>query len=143
MKINLLGDLTQYQQRLFSRWAKKVLSAIKGRIPRNAKALNIIIVPDSFIQKLNKNFLGRDYPTDVLAFPLMTRLSAKIIHRHQEEILWGEIYISKDRAKKQAKELEITANEEICNLITHGILHLAQYNHREMKKIEDKLKTFY
>jgi probable rRNA maturation factor len=67
--------------------------------------------------------LSRNRPTDVLSFPI------------QDKLL-GEIYISQDRARAQAKEQKITTGLEICNLIEHGILHLLGYSHEMMRKIK-------
>ncbi|MCS7258822.1 MAG: rRNA maturation RNase YbeY [candidate division WOR-3 bacterium] len=138
MKINILGQVTTKDEKLYRNWTQKVLEKIKTRIPQKVNALNIVIVNDRFIQKLNKNFLDRNYPTDVLAFPLAQPKDKTF---PKEEVLWGEIYISKDHAAKQAQELGITLHTEICNLITHGILHLAGYSHQAMKKIESALTS--
>ncbi|MEO0072107.1 MAG: rRNA maturation RNase YbeY [candidate division WOR-3 bacterium] len=138
MKVNVLGEITANEEKCYRYWAQKVLKKISHRIAVGANALNIIIVNDQFIKKLNKNFLGRNYPTDVMAFPLA---KSKELIMPKEEVLWGEIYISKDRAQIQAQELSITLDKEICNLITHGILHLAGYSHQAMKKIEKMLTS--
>ncbi|MBS4016393.1 MAG: rRNA maturation RNase YbeY [Candidatus Latescibacteria bacterium] len=99
---------------------------IKDRVPDNAVALNIILVCDDYIHKLNKQFLNKDRPTDVLSFLIQDKV-------------WGEIYISRDRARVQARQEKISIEQEIFNLIAHGILHLANYSHREMKKIRREL----
>jgi probable rRNA maturation factor len=56
-----------------------------------------------------------------------------------QDTLLGEIYISRDRAREQAKERNITQQQEICNLIAHGLLHIAGYSHTQMKKIQATL----
>jgi probable rRNA maturation factor len=73
---------------------------------------------DAELQRLNREFLGNDYPTDVLSFPSDT-----------DNDFIGEIAISVDRAKQQAKEYGHTADEELRILMLHGVLHLMGMNH--------------
>lgn len=67
---------------------------------------------------MNRDFLGRDYPTDVLSFP------SGAAHG-----LLGEIAISADRAQEQAREHGYELSEEIRILMLHGVLHLLGMDH--------------
>lgn len=123
MKIEIFGISNKAQIIKYRNFAKSVFARIdKNKLPRQSSSLNIILVCDAYIKKLNKQFLGRNRPTDVLSFTLKDKLL-------------GEIYISKDRVKVQAKEQKITTGKEICNLIEHGILHLLGYSHAGMKRL--------
>jgi probable rRNA maturation factor len=75
-------------------------------------------------QKLNNNFLNKDYPTDVLSFPINELLP-------DGQFYLGDIFICNDIAEKQAKESKISLRDEIFNLIIHGILHLLGYDHTQ------------
>ncbi len=122
MKIAIFGITNQAQINKYKRFAKVVIvKANKKKLPKKSDSINIILVRDAYIKKLNKEFLGRNRPTDVLSFPLKDKLL-------------GEIYISVDRARLQAKTQKITAAQEICNLIEHGILHLLGYAHKMMEQ---------
>lgn len=122
MKIEIFGVRNKTTQKTYRAAARKVLRKVQTRISKNGRKINIIIVADKYIQVLNKQYLHKNQPTDVISFPL-------------DEELWGEIYISRDRAKEQAKERQIMPEQEITNLIIHGILHLAGYTHDEMQKL--------
>ncbi len=123
MKIVIFGISNKTQIIKYRNFAKSVFARVnKNKLPRQSSSLNIILVSDAYIKKLNKQFLSRNRPTDVLSFPLKDKLL-------------GEIYISKDRVKVQAKEQKITIGQEICNLIEHGILHLLGYSHAGMKRL--------
>ena len=95
--------------------------------------LSIVLVNDSEIQGLNARFLGKERPTDVIAFPL----------DNEGDEIWGEIYVSVDRAKEQAGDYDVTFTEELARLVIHGILHLLGYddqkksNRNEMMEKED------
>jgi len=101
--------------------------------------LNLILADDAYISDLNLRFTGRNRPTDVLSFPLpRERLPT-------EEGIWGEIYISLDRAVEQARDYGVCLEDEVKRLAIHGILHLLGYDHKTdgeaqiMRKKEDEL----
>jgi probable rRNA maturation factor len=79
-----------------------------------------VITNDEELQALNKRFLKRDYPTDVLSFPSFGSHGSI-----------GDIAISWDRAKDQAAEYGHTAEHEIRILMLHGVLHLTGMDHEK------------
>ena len=98
------------------------------------KALvNIIIVDNKEIRKINKEYRGIDRETDVISFALeddntFIELPIRVL---------GDIYISIDKAKSQALEYGHSLKREICFLVVHGILHLLGYDH--MNEEEEKI----
>lgn len=76
-----------------------------------------LVTDDRELQRLNRTFLGKDYPTDVLSFPSGDGVSL------------GDIAISADRAREQAREFGHGVAEEIKILMLHGVLHLAGMDH--------------
>ena len=109
------------------RQVQKILQAEK----RNGQ-VEIILAGDALLKRLNKEFAGKNKTTDVLSFPFEENVA-------QEKGLnyIGEIYISLEQAKRQAKEYAVTLREELLRLVTHGTLHLLGYDHQ--KKDEAKL----
>ena len=94
---------------------------------------NIIIVDNTYIHELNKNYRGIDRPTDVISFALEDNKDfVDVGHR-----VLGDIYISIDKAKEQAIEYGHDLRREICFLAVHGFLHLLGYDH--MKKEDEKI----
>jgi len=98
----------------------------KGRI-------RIILTSDRQIRRLNARFLKRNRPTDVLAFPL----------RDGVDDVFGEVYVSIDRAREQASLYRVDLKEELARLVIHGMLHLFGYSDRnkagklDMRKVEE------
>ena len=88
---------------------------------------NIIIINNEEIHKINKEYRGIDRPTDVISFALED--DDTFIEMDQR--ILGDIYISIDRAREQAKEYGHALLREICFLTIHGILHLLGYDHME------------
>ena len=117
------------------RWlafSEKALSVIRKQ-PSHA---TIAFVSDRQIKELNRRFRGIDKATDVLSFPVGDETSG--------ETNLGDIAISLERASIQAQENQLTLDEEIAQLILHGLLHLCGYDHvtdkGEMNRLELKLR---
>ena len=83
---------------------------------------------DETIHQINKEYRQKDCPTDVITFSLFADDENAIIYRHTADL--GQIIISVDTAKKQAKE---TLEKELLTLICHGILHLFGFDHLTKK----------
>ena len=91
--------------------------------------LSITLTDDEHIHELNKNFRGVDRPTDVLSFAFRESEEPEILNQ-QTEIL-GDIIISLERAKMQAKDYGHPYLREVVFLTVHGLLHLLGYDHIE------------
>ena len=116
-------------------FGEKALSAI-GAKQRNA---TIVFVSDDAIRKLNRQFRGRNYATDVLSFP-----SQAESFEADEKANLGEVIISVQRAETQAKANGLNFSNEVEQLTLHGLLHLCGYDHEkdkgEMNRLELKLR---
>ena len=86
---------------------------------------NVIIVDNNKIHEINKEYRNIDRETDVISFALE---DDKTINDSPIRVL-GDIYISIDKAKEQAKEYNHSLKRELCFLMTHGFLHLLGYDH--------------
>lgn len=80
--------------------------------------LSIVFVSDEYLYELNLKYLNHDYYTDIITFDYSTN-SSKVIN--------GELYISLDRAKDNAKNIKVRIQVEVKRLIIHGLLHLCGY----------------
>jgi len=99
---------------------------------------NIIIVDNKTIHELNKEYRGIDRPTDVISFALEDDSSfVKLEYR-----VLGDIYISIEKVREQAKEYGHSFLRELSFLTVHGILHLLGFDHmnKEDEKVMFKLQ---
>lgn len=100
----------------------------------------IAFVSDRMMRELNKEFRGRDATTDVLSFPAGRFEVASVV----EEDNLGDVVVSLERAAAQAVEHELELEDEIAQLILHGLLHLCGHDHEtdngEMNRLELKLR---
>jgi len=100
-------------------WLAKVFMA-EGR---NLESLSIILCSDEYLYKLNKQFLKHLTYTDIITFDQSTSKSS----------ISGELYISIDRIKDNAKNLNVNVLDEIHRVIVHGSLHLCGYGDKDAK----------
>jgi probable rRNA maturation factor len=102
--------------------------------------LSINFVDNKKIQALNRNYRQINKPTDVLSFAMQENGEGEIdILDEDLPLLLGDIVISVDKAKEQAKSYDHSLERELCFLALHGFLHLIGYDH--MTK-EDEQQMF-
>ncbi len=112
---------------------------LEGEGAEPGAVVELVIVSDRRIAELNKRFLGRLGPTDVLAFPSDPRGWPP-----GEPRSLGEVVVSAERAVEQAEERGIAVEQEIERLVAHGVLHLLGYDdstaaqRRRMRRLENK-----
>ena len=107
-------------------------SAVELLSLRGAR-ITVIITDDAYITTINKYYRGYDAPTDVLSFSYQDN-PFPLEDEAPEDM--GDIFISIERAARQAAEYRVALVQEIKRLIVHGILHLAGYDHERSKKEE-------
>lgn len=92
------------------------------------------------IRTLNKQYRQKDYVTDVLSFPVYDNLrpDKRPKEANLTQMDLGDLVICKEKAFSQAREFEITYEQEIVHLAVHGFLHLLGFDH-EISAKEEKL----
>ena len=115
----------------------KFIDFIKKKNNRTHSVV-FIFCSDNYLQKINREFLKHTYLTDVITFDYST-----------EKGLVGDVFISIDRVKENAKTYNVKFKEELTRVMIHGVLHLMGYNDKEEKEKEimrglenEFLKTF-
>ena len=86
--------------------------------------LSILLIDDKQIQEINRDYLGRNYPTNVISFPM-----AQGEFKNINPYILGDVVISLETAEKQAMESQCTLEDMMDFLLIHGILHLFGYDH--------------
>ncbi len=113
--------------------------------------LNIILTTPEQIHQLNKQFRKVDKETDVLSFPMfekeeIEKIKEKTMVTPIAEVL-GDLVISVQRVKEQAKEYGHSFERELAYMVVHGFYHIMGYDHIEekdkveMRKKEEKVLT--
>lgn len=138
MNIRIYYDSTGYRLR-DSRKIKKIIERVIREEKRIPGDLSFILTSDSELKKINREFLGRDYYTDVIAFDY-----------GEGETVKGEVYISRDTVQRNANNYKVSLRNELIRVILHGTLHLCGYKDKsnaqkdKMRRTEDKwLREFF
>lgn len=117
--------------------SSKALSKILGQNNKKFYAI-LSFVDKTTIHEMNKEFRGKDCPTDVLSFRMLenalkTKINKKNFpfdyDRDEKKVFIGEIFICYDVAVTQSKEYGHSLDREICFLSVHGLLHLLGLDH--------------
>ncbi|HEX3681069.1 MAG TPA: rRNA maturation RNase YbeY [Bryobacteraceae bacterium] len=121
----------------FSPEDKRALRRFARELERRAaggRAFHCLMTTDREMQRLNRDFLGHDYATDVLSFPNANGHGGL-----------GDIAVSSERAQAQAEEFGHEYLDEIRILMLHGVLHLTGMDHErdggEMERAEERWRN--
>lgn len=101
---------------------------ISGLIESEGKSLgevNYIFCSDEYLLKINKEYLEHDYFTDIITFDYC-----------EGNQISGDIFISIDRVRENAREYDVGFNNELVRVIFHGLLHLVGYNDKHNDEVE-------
>jgi probable rRNA maturation factor len=118
---------------------KQFLIALFRKEKKPLAELNYIFCSDQRLLEINRQFLQHDFYTDIITFPLSDF----------GQPISGEIYISVDRVRDNAREFGSSIKMELHRVIFHGALHLCGYKDKSprdeklMRKMEDKYLTLY
>ncbi len=133
MEINVLVD-EGLEECLEASWLESVAEKVLAAESVDSKAeLGLVIVGQEKIRQLNLSYLGKDEPTDVLAFSMLPEQPrgdlAPFVAPPDGIKHLGEVIISYPQAVIQAEEHQHSVKREIAILIIHGVLHLLGYEH--------------
>ena len=85
--------------------------------------LSFIFCSDEYLKEINVKYLNHDFFTDVITFDYS-----------KEKLLFGDVYVSTDRVKENAKTYNSSFNKELFRVIIHGVLHLCGFNDKTKKE---------
>jgi probable rRNA maturation factor len=130
------------------RWRAFVERAL-GVVPAGGAGVTVVFVSDRVMRELNKKWRGKRGTTDVLSFPAGED-EFEAVEGKTSEVgtlegrTLGDVVISVEQAARQAAENGLEFDEEVAQLILHGLLHLCGYDHEtdggEMNRLELRLR---
>jgi len=112
----------QRKCKINTRGLKKQLLIILDTLGCLDKELSVLFAGDARIRKLNARYRNIDRPTDVLSFPQNGG-------NGPASPLLGDVVVSVETARRQAREHNLSLDQELVLLLIHGILHLLGYDH--------------
>ena len=115
------------------RWLENVIRQVLEAQGAGAEVeIGLLIATGELVKELNRDYLGEDAPTDVLAFSAMEEKEADqspFIHPPDGLLHLGEVIIAYPQAVLQAAEHGHRLKKELAVLLIHGVLHLLGYDH--------------
>lgn len=105
--------------------------------------LSVVITGDLGIRRINRDYLGKDRPTNVISFAMSEGEFGDI-----NPGMLGDVIISADTAAREAEEGGVSFWSRLCFLLLHGILHITGYDHErsgedEARRMEAKEREIF
>ena len=119
---SLVPGFSLFDKSLIRDW----LSEIILKEGKNPGDLNLIFCNDDYLLEINRNYLKHDYYTDIITFSTS----------HISAIISGDIYISIDRVKENAKNNNEIFEMELARVLAHGLLHLLGYDDNTNEQVK-------
>jgi len=123
-----MPDLTYDIARESDRWpdeedlrklTRKVIGVLRPHIKGH---VTFVFSDDDMVQVLNREWRGKDKPTNVLSFPDGDADEDGVVHL-------GDVIVAQQTLDREAKEMAISFDDHLTHLLLHGALHLAGYDH--------------
>ncbi len=133
MKVNFFTEDIVYQiknKTILKKWLKEAIKTHHFYL----EELNFILCSDDYLHQMNVKYLDHDTLTDVITFD----------NSEQAQTIEGDIFISLDRIKENAKSFNVSMETELHRVIIHGTLHLLGFTDKTaqeqaiMRKMEDE-----
>jgi len=128
LKIYIFNEESDYKYKK-KRRIKNIIAEIENTEQIKFTDISIIFCSDEYLRKINKEYLKRDYYTDIITFAFNNKETS------------GDLYISIERVFENANIYKVNRDNEINRVIIHGLLHLCGYddnNLKNRKKMREK-----
>jgi probable rRNA maturation factor len=108
--------------RIKKRWLQEISTIHK----KNIGCLNYIFCTDNYLLEINKKHLNHNDLTDIITF-----------NYNEKNRINGDIFISHERVKENAKKNKVLFDNELVRVMSHGLLHLIGFNDKKPKEIQE------
>lgn len=125
MAINFFQEETSFQlekKLLRKKWLRQIAETENFKI----KELNYIFCNDEYLYNINVDYLNHKTYTDIITFD----------NSESEKEIEGDIFISFDRVKENSEKHQVSIQEELSRVISHGLFHLMGYKDKSAEESE-------
>lgn len=109
--------------------AARAAAAVAPELDNPRLLASLIFADDAEVHALNREWRGKDQPTNVLSFPMLTRVDLLDLAPQGAPELLGDIALAYETCAREAAEKGLATAAHAAHLIVHGLLHLAGYDH--------------
>ena len=144
--VAIYNDVLKISNYIFDNKEIMLSSCLYGR-DYETVSFDIVFVNNEEIHRINKEYRQKDSPTDVITFAIFADSLEEEKFIFDGEVNLGEIIVSLDKIEEQSKENNVSFNDELFFLVSHGILHLLGYDHQSepeynfMVEMQNKAKA--
>jgi probable rRNA maturation factor len=123
------------------RAAAAALTTAEPDLPLDRAELSLVLASDAFVRELNRDYRGKDAPTNVLSFPALGPYDPIT----GGELVLGDVVLALETCRREAEAQDKRLADHLSHLVVHGVLHLLGYDHvekadaREMEALEVKI----
>jgi rRNA maturation RNase YbeY len=132
---NYENDFALLQEQTYDEWVGAIIKSES----KSLGEINYIFCDDDYLLDINITHLNHDYYTDIITFNYC-----------EGDLISGDLFISTDRVKDNAQTYQVSFEEELLRVMSHGVLHLIGYNDKAeaeelimRKKEDEKIKMFH
>jgi len=97
--------------------------------------MSVVLADDELVHRLNREYRGKDKPTNVLSFALTEAEEPEV--GEDAPILLGDVILAWETVAREAKEQGKTPSDHMTHLVVHGVLHLLGYDHETDDEAEE------
>ena len=119
--------------------SRATLAHAGGRWPGRAVEMGVVLADDALVRRLNRDYRGKDRPTNVLSFALTDEAGNAAPEEPADPglpLMLGEVYLAYETVAAEAAEQNKTILDHTRHLVVHGVLHLIGYDHQEKAEAE-------
>jgi probable rRNA maturation factor len=109
--------------------AATALAQVAPELANPRLSASLLFADDVEVHALNREWRGKDQPTNVLSFPMLTRAELLALTPDGPPELLGDVALALETCAREAADKGITLEHHAAHLIVHGLLHLAGYDH--------------
>lgn len=109
--------------------AEKAAAQVEPALANQRLTTSLLLTTDEQVHDLNREWRGKDKPTNVLSFPMLERDELLALASEGPPEMLGDIALAHETCAREAAEKGVTLEHHTAHLIVHGLLHLAGHDH--------------
>jgi probable rRNA maturation factor len=109
--------------------AAEAAATVAPELDRPTLSASLLLTSDAEVHALNREWRGRDKPTNVLSFPMLTRPELLAVADDGRPALLGDVALAYETCAREATERDLSLADHAAHLAIHGLLHLAGHDH--------------
>ena len=109
--------------------ARDAAASVEPALANPRLEVSVLFASDDDVHELNREWRGRDKPTNVLSFPMLERADLLALRGEGPPEMLGDIALALETCTREAREKGVSLANHASHLLVHGFLHLAGHDH--------------